>query len=498
MVRRIQTEDRAGPADVVTRTAASRRRFLQAAVAGSALPAVRLDALQSEPEVVIVGAGLAGLAAAYHLGLAGVSARIYEASARTGGRVLSARNHLGPGLVTELGGEFIDSDHSEMLGYAQKFGLELIDTEAPSEREVIANAFYFGGTLYAEAQVTEAIKPLLKVMERDVRRVQSGAVAEYDKLSLAAYLDRIQAGGWIRSLIEAAYVTEYGLDLGEQTSLNLLLLTSTEAGETWEPFGASDERYKIRGGNQRIPEELTKIVGDRIVYGHWLEAITQTDRGYRLSFERRGASAMEVEAGLVILTLPFSILRRIALRFPMPAPKRRAIFELGYGLDAKLYFGVERRLWRERGYSGNLFSDEPFQLAWDSSRMQPGPAGSVTMLLGGRRGLQLGEGDAEDHVERLLPSLEKVWTGLGAVRGTRLGRFHWPTHRYALAAYACYKPGQYTTIRGWEERSVGRLLFAGEHCSRDSQGYMEGAAATGRQAAERALLLLGRAARRAA
>ena len=235
------------------------------------MPAVRLDALQSEPEVAIAGAGLAGLAAAYHLGLAGVSARIYEASARTGGRVLSARDHLGPGLVTELGGEFIDSDHSEMLGYAQKFGLELIDTQAPSEREVIANAFYFGGTLYTEAQVTEAIKPLLKVMERDVRRVRRGAVAEYDKLSLAAYLDRIQAGGWIRSLIEAAYVTEYGLDLGEQTSLNLLLLTSTEAGDTWEPFGTSDERYKIRGGNQRIPEELTKIVGDRIVYGHWLD-----------------------------------------------------------------------------------------------------------------------------------------------------------------------------------------------------------------------------------
>ncbi|MCW5981882.1 MAG: FAD-dependent oxidoreductase [Bryobacteraceae bacterium] len=380
----------------------------------------RLIGRDTGPEVVIVGGGLAGLTAAYHLGQAGIGARIYEASKRTGGRVLSARGYMGEGLVTELGGEFIDSDHFEMLGYAKQFGLELIDTDAPSEKEVIANAFYFGGTLYTEAQLTEAVKPLLPAMKRDARKAQSGALAEYDRMSLEQYLDRIQTSGWVRSVIEAAYVTEYGLDLWEQTALNLLLLAATEAeGTEWEPFGTSDERYKIRGGNQRIPEELTKLVEDRIVYEHRLEAVTQTATGYRLSFEGPTGTGKEIEAGVVVLALPFSILRRTALRVAMPAAKKRAIHELGYGHDAKLFFGVERRVWRERGYSGNLFSDEPFQLAWDSSRMQAGDRGSVTMLIGGRRGLELGARDPEHHVERLLPSL--VACGRGWVRTEREG-----------------------------------------------------------------------------
>jgi len=84
----------------------------------------------------------------------------------------------------------------------------------------------------------------------------------------------------------------------------------------------------------------------------------------------------------------------------------------------------------------------------------------------------------------LLPGLERAFPGLTAAQNGRVERFHWPTYPLLRGRYACYKPGQWTTIAGAEGRPVGNLFFAGEHCSYDFQGYMNGAAETGRTAAE--------------
>jgi monoamine oxidase len=70
-------------------------------------------------------------------------------------------------------------------------------------------------------------------------------------------------------------------------------------------------------------------------------------------------------------------------------------------------------------------------------------------------------------------------------------RWHWPTYPFTKASYACYKPGQWTGMRGAEAAPVGNLLFAGEHCSLDYQGFMNGGAETGRLAAETVLRKVG-------
>jgi len=67
---------------------------------------------------------------------------------------------------------------------------------------------------------------------------------------------------------------------------------------------------------------------------------------------------------------------------------------------------------------------------------------------------------------------------------------HWPSHQYTLASYACYRPGQFATICGAEKKKVGNLLFAGEHCSLNYQGYMNGAAETGRKAANKIVAIV--------
>lgn len=490
--------------------AAKRRAFLKASVGVGAWATVGLvggaglsacnSLRRSDPRVVIVGAGIAGLNAAYVLKKAGVRTDLYEASTRSGGRILSAKHLLAPGLVTELGGEFIDSSHADILALAQEFGLALLDRRAQSEAN-LRTAYFFGGRHHSERQVVEAFRPLAARIDKDAATLgetidfrNPGNAAALDKLSVGEYLDRIGARGWMRDFLKVAYVTEFGLDEGEQSALNLITMISTDlsAGKM-EVFGDSDERYKISGGNSSITEHLTQRLDGQIHFGQRLEAIRSRGAGYTLSFQTPNQSVHDVYADFVILTLPFSVLRDVRLTLDLPSHKRKAIQELGYGTNAKILLGTTQRLWRTQQYSGEVFSDQPFQFAWDNSQGQAGVAGGLTLFSGGKAGMEVGLDTAEHQALRLMVGMERVFPGVRAMLNSKVARYHWPSAPYSKGSYACYRPGQWTSIAGAEFEPVGNLYFAGEHCSTDFQGFMNGGAETGRRVAQALLAVLGKA-----
>jgi monoamine oxidase len=146
--------------------------------------------------------------------------------------------------------------------------------------------------------------------------------------------------------------------------------------------------------------------------------------------------------------------------------------------------GFKSRPWEKQGYSGAIYSDEQFQLAWANSYLQRGPEGGLTMYSGGKLAHAAGEGPAEAVAKRLLAGIERAYPGTVAERNGKVSRFHWPTHPWTKASYSCYRPGQWTTIAGAESLPVGNLFFAGEHCSYDFQGYMNGAAQSGADVAK--------------
>lgn len=443
-----------------------------------------------DPRIVIVGAGIAGLNAAYQLQKAGVYANIYEASNRTGGRIYSAHDIMAPGMTTEVGAEFIDSTHRDLLDLIDEFGLELYDRTDPSESHYKAS-YFFRGRHYSEAEVVEAFRPIAAKIEADYNSLDDrvdfrheGGAAKLDRTSLREYLDRAGATGWFRDLLDVAFVTEYGLDSDQQSCLNLILLISTDlSNNQFNIFGESDERFKVKGGNQRIVDELAVRVKYQIHTGYFLESIRARGRGYALTFNVSGGQTVDVDADMVLLTVPFTLLKNIDWRVDLPAYKTKAIRELGYGTNAKLMAGMKKRIWRESGYSGELFTDEAFQLCWDNSQMQEGPAGGMTLYSGGELGLVVGTQTAHEQVDRLFAGVDRAFPGAANQLNGNVKRFHWPTYPYSLASYACYKPGQYTTIRGAEIEPVGNLFFAGEHTSLDFQGFMNGGAETGKRAA---------------
>ena len=225
----------------------------------------------------------------------GYRATVYEASQRVGGRIHTAHGEIAPGLVTELGGEFIDTAHKDMLALARAFELPLINTQVAGERD-LKTAYFFGERHYSEEQVMDAFRPLASRIAADAARLShnitarrhSSSDAEFDAISLAEYLQRIGATGWMRDLIDVAYVAEYGLDASELSCINLISLIDTNMKEGFQIFGDSDERYKIQGGNNRITDELARRIGAIVELEHRMVSMRRHGEAFRVTFATPG------------------------------------------------------------------------------------------------------------------------------------------------------------------------------------------------------------------
>jgi monoamine oxidase len=452
-----------------------------------------------ESGVLIVGAGIAGLTAAYRLQQAGVRVDVVEASRRVGGRLRSLRNVAGNPGVVEMGGEFIDTRHTAVRSLATELGLELADlrlADTGLEPEVL----FFQGHRISQQQVIEEFAPLAKRIADDLQRLSdrpisyhdpSKAAVRLDRLSIAEYLEATPISPALDQLLKVAYITEFGRDAESQSCLNMLFLIGAEVGK-WSTYGISDERYHIVGGNDQIPQKLAGRLHREIETGTVLESIRAKPEGrYQVSL-RQGSTSVERIYEHILITVPFGVLRQIELAIALPPVKQRAIAELGYGTSTKLSLPFKERIWRSRYNSTiSVYSDLDFQNTWESARYAIGSSGWLTNLRGGTNGIALGEGNLEMQAQKLLSDFEGIFPGISAAQQGKVVRSFWAAEPYSLGSYSCYLPGQWTAIGGAEGERVGNVWFAGEHCSPGSQGYMNGACETAEIAARSILQDLG-------
>jgi len=503
--RRLSTEEGIALASAARR---SRREWLQmvgragaaATVTSIATPLARLRASappRTAPSVGIVGAGLAGLACADALANRGIVASVYDAGLRTGGRCWSLRGFF-PQQVGERGGEFIDTTHTTMLGYAKRFDLALEDVS----KKAGDTTYFFDGQLVPEEVVVDEFREFVAVMHADLRRLSAEVTASsptaddviLDNTSLAAYLDGdnaagVAAGPVARAAITSAYLGEYGLETGEQSCLNFLLFIHADRRSKFTPFGVfSDERYHVVDGNDRIAERLTQSLLRPVDLGRRLVAARRTSSGaIQLSFETGTPATHDI----VVLAMPFSVLRHVALNsnLGIPIAQRTAINTLGYGANAKLLVGFDGRPWIAQNSSGTAYSDlAQHQLTWETNRARASAArGLLTDYASGDRGFAMNPAAVQAEAEAFLSALDLVFPGASAVASRRPDHSlvahleHWPSNPLTLGSYTCYRPGQFTTMAGLEGLPVENLYFAGEHANSfyESQGFMEGAALSG-------------------
>jgi monoamine oxidase len=260
--------------------------------------------------------------------------------------------------------------------------------------------------------------------------------------------------------LRIAYVGEYGREAGEQSSLNFITLVGTDVSDptVFALYGLSDQRYKVLGGNDQVIKGLADRLAGQVLPEHRLVALRTRGAAHRLTFDRPGAGPLEVDADYVLLAIPFTTLRDVAVGATIPDWKKRVIDQLGYGDSSKIFLGVSHRAWRDDGYNGGAYSDVGFQNSWDSNQLEPGPASSLTLFLGGQTALQSGSGTPDQQAASFLPGVEAVFPGTTAAFNGRTARAYWPGNPYIKAGYACWLPGQWTTIAGSEILPVGNIL----------------------------------------
>lgn len=450
---------------------------------------------------MIVGGGMAGLTCAYRLSQAGVTATVYEASKRTGGRMFSTRSQLRDGQVAELGGEFIDTGHLTMHAMAEELAIALDDRELTLGDHDGGELWWVDGQSIPEALIVEQFSRVAPTIAELLVKAEDedddSVFVQLDNTSLASWLDEnLSDAPELKSVLGSAYRGEYGRELSQQSALNLIYLIGSDEPDPFRIFGDSDERFHTHLGNQTFPDTLAERLPGQIQLDRRLvEARGDARVGYQLTFEDEAGEQSEVFADQLVLALPFTTLRTVRLSgLTLSDEKRRVIDELGYGTNVKVMAAFARRTWLlEHGRSGSVTSDETFQQVWDSAVGQAGDAGVLTNFLGG----ETAEGLADIEPERwfrdtLLPALEKMLPGCSSDYLGPAFMMHWPTQPFTLGSYGCYLPGQWS-FYGTEglPENAETLHFCGEHTSLDFQGYMEGAAESGTLVAGAVLAVMG-------
>jgi len=467
-------------------------------------------------QIAIVGGGIAGLSAAMTLVDKGITPTVYEAATdHIGGRMHSDRTgYWFDHQVSEFCGELIDSGHKTIRHLAQRFNLATSDLFG-AEPNGSTDTLWFLGGYYSTVQADEDFQPIHKTLQGQIQStsypttysIHTDAGIAFDNMSVYDWIDNYVPGkhrSAMGRLLDAAYNEEYGAETKDQAALNLMYLLGYKAVPgNFSIFGASDERYHIDGGNERLPEAIAGYIGCANIKQGWaMQAIkTNSDGSVTMSFSTPDKTET-VTAAHVILCMSFSVLRTLDYTGAnFDARKKTAITQLGSGRNSKLQLQFTSRYWNTPGpwglSNGNVYTDIGIQNIWDVSRGQGGKSGLLVNYSGGnvaggyKPSIPYSNVDTNPQVttyanaflaklENVFPRITKQWTG----KATLSTPFLDPLLK---CSYSYWRVGQYTSFSGYEGAQQDNIHFAGEHCSQDFQGYMEGAAAEGIRAANEVL-----------
>lgn len=446
--------------------------------------------------IAIIGAGLAGLVALDRLVAAGFDATIYEARGRIGGRVLTSTGLPEAGLYVEDGAHLVNTNHADILALAKRFNIGLIDRGAMTARE----RFVVDGREVAEAELIAEFRPLAARIAEDAGAVDTDFdrhAPVFDAMSVQRYLDAAGAAASprARALVEATIRTEFGSEPGQVSALELFFNLPTIVDDRVALISGSDERYSLAGGSSTIPRALAEPLMPRIQTGHALVSVRRKGKAVVLAF----ANGKSVTADRVIITVPAQILRTIDFGDTLPPAWQALTQELSCGRNEKINAGYATRPWEPLVGAGGaawaVRTGEPglFSEFWGASAGQDAvPEGVLTWFFGGDQVSALQDLGPEGILRACEREIAPAIPGLAA---RSLRRTAWAADPYAQGAYSRFLPGQLTRYAAhfWAEDDDGRvtppvtsgpILFAGEHLSDAHTGYMNGAAQTGRLAAE--------------
>jgi len=426
--------------------------------------------------IIVAGAGLAGLSAARALESRGAAVTVVEARDRVGGRVWTLRSQFAGRQYAEAGADLIEEEQEHVLSLAKELGLKPV--------RILRDSFgFYGPDARGRRRVQTgpgAMARVGKLLERAVHdfklaeeRWDSPVAARLGRESVAEWLERVNAPASLRAGVRAFR----GFFLADPEDLSMLPLVEQFA-ESGPP--GQDRIFRIDGGNDRLATTMAKRLRGAILLQTMVRGIRRHEERVTVAIEALGKPHTELTADFVVCALPASTVRGVFFDPPLPEPQRHAIEHLRYGCATRLLLQFDRRFWKKKGRPIAFGTDLPTGAVWDGNEHQRGPHGILSFLAGGQASKALQDllhAEGERGVIRHLD-----WLGQPS-RLVASQAIAWDHDPLARGGYAYFDPGFDPMWRAWLARPAGRIVFAGEHTSIKSQGYMNGAIESGLRAA---------------
>lgn len=443
--------------------------------------------------VIVIGAGMAGLTAAYELLRAGHRPIILEAGQRVGGRCYTLREPFADGLIGEAGAMRFPSSHKLVFAYLDKFQIAIqkfsgFNPDSPlfvgGKRERIGQVLADPDS--APSRVTslwnQAIDPILAYYLREQKQGNNVWPEIAERYQHCSLRDFLVESGWSAEEIATFGVVGFGRGgMGAMMGISFL--------EIFRHSLSHGTEYRVVGGTDELPRRILhaqpqgqqQTLAGHIRYGAKVTAIHQDQAGVRVEYITCGGK-QQIFGDEVLVTIPFPQVRKIAVTPDFSPSKQRAINELHYTASTKIFLQCKSRFWErydpEWRTGGLLMTDLPVRNIYF-----PGPeqgAGRNVILAS-----YTWEADAQgwatlapaERVQRAVAAIAEIYPEI--VEEVEVGAScDWnDPHRHTGGAFALYAPGQmalYDDI----VKAEGRIHFAGEHTSQE-RGWVEGAIESG-------------------
>lgn len=440
---------------------------------------------------MIIGAGLAGLSAAYELSQAGHDVTVLEARTRPGGRVYTMRGPFADGLYAEAGATNVFDVHNWTIKYAGLFGVALDPATVPTG----ASIFHVNGKRIVIKPNTPVDWPVqLRADEQGLTRGQlwnkyvapvlkeigdpeapdwpPASLKKYDESSFTQFLrDRGASPGAI-SILRLGLADQLGEGADATSALDVL----REA----LPRSLEKQLYVIRGGSDSLPNAMAAKLNSMIRYGCAVVRVEQDDHGARVVYSQSGSNE-NITCQYVICAIPFSVLRNVNFSPPVSREKQQAIDHLGNTSVVRVFLQARQRFWPEQGLSGAATTDLPIMTAYDKTFYLPGKRGLLEAYIAGERARKLAAMTDDERlrftvsqIEMVHPDIRRHFEGGASVC--------WDNEQWSRGAYAWFRPGEMTSLLRHIASPEGRIHFAGDHTS-PAPGWMNGAFQSGNRVA---------------
>jgi monoamine oxidase len=461
-----------------------RREFLRASLAASAGllmsggMVLARQPKQGAKRVVVIGGGFAGLSCAFELQAAGYDVTVVEARGRVGGRVLSFTDYI-PGGVCEGGAELIGSNHPAWVGYADRFGLSFLDvSDYDLDYPVILDGKRLaegeGGALWEGMEA--AVQPLngLAATIKGDEPWDHPNARDLDFQNTKAWIDRMVSDPLVNRGLTVQFMADNGQDPAMQSLLGNLAMI---AGGGGEKFWTESEVYRCKGGNQQLAHKLAEGIGsDRIITGLSAREIKVKKDGAVVTC----SDGRTIECDDVVLAVPPTVWKKIQVEPALPPA-----LQIQMGSNVKYLARLKSRFWAEKGLAPDALTDGDVSMTWDGTDGQGLKEGAVMVAFSGGRASEAcrakkGKEADPAYAERL----EAIYPGFRE-QFVDARFMDWPSDPLAGASYSFPAPSEVTRVGPILREGVGRLHFAGEHCSYAFVGYMEGALRSGTSLAKR-------------